>query len=240
MRPPRQVPYDFECHRILSTEIRHLDDESKEWPKYRFGTLTTSPVKYPDKVLTVHYRVEFTSNQSASVEFAFTHPRLGKEVKHTAEATLGPVKRKPGTIQNPSIRWYLHCPYKKHKWCFKTNSALWLGREEKLSCQNCAGIKRYSKIIEGFIIKFRKDPSLIPYTLSKAGSKESQKKYALIALEKLYNKFKKMTDNYALLTVPERNYYSKLRVVLFPSKKIINSYQPSVRHEMPLPFQANY
>jgi len=232
LKPKRQVPYDFESWRIISKDLTELNATNKDWPKYRFGTVTTSPAKYPSRTLEIHYRIEFITESIANLEFAFNHPRLGKEVKHAAEAKLGGYRGRLGIVPT----WYFACTMQKHKWCWKNGTSLWLGAEEKLACQNCAHIKRYSKVIEDRLTKYRKNPSLIPYTLSKAGASEKQKKYAILALEKLSRKFVKMTDNYNVLSVEERNYYRKLRVVLFPSKKIIAAFIASNKYDIPLPF----
>lgn len=232
MRPKRQVPYDYESWRIISKDLTELNAENKEWPKYRYGTVTTAPLRYSEKKLHIHYRIEFASESLAVLEFAFHHPRLGRDVKHAAEVKL---ERLRGYLN-----WRFQCTMQKHKWCWKYGTTLWLGAEEKLACQNCARIKRYSKVLEVNIIKFRKDPSLIPYTLSNAGATEKQKKYALIALEKLSNKFRKMTDNYALLNLHDRIYYKKLRVILFPPKRIRASFVASSKYDVPLPFQRDF
>lgn len=231
-RKKRTIPYDFESYRILTNEITEFNAENKEWPKYRYGTVTSSPWKYPNKVLKINYRIEFTSSMTANVEFAFDHPISHKPVKHAAEAMLGRF--------NGSPRWRIQCPIATHRWCWKSLSSLWSGKEEKLGCQNCGGVRRYAKVIETKIVPYRKDPSKITYILSKAGATDSQKKNALIALEKLSNKFKKMTDNYNVLTFSERQYYKKLRVLLFPSKKIRAAYMPSSKHGIPLPFQREF
>lgn len=232
MRKKRTIPYDFECCRILTSQIPELKSDNKDWPKHRFGTIETWPHKYPDKKLKIHYRFEFTSSASASFDFIFNHPRLKREVKNAAEATLARFRG--------GWEWRFKCTISKYRWCRGIQSSLWIGLEEKMGCQDCAKIKRYSKIVEDKIRRYRKDPSRVTYILSSLKATEAQKKSALIALEKLSNKFRKMTDSYYVLTFIERQYYKKLRVLLFPSKKIRAIFTPSAKHGIPLPFQRNF
>lgn len=229
MRRKRKILYDYECYRILAQDLLLLESPNKDWPKVKYGTVTTATEQNPGNKLEVHYSVEFTSSQTAKVEFRFYDPFLQGQQEQSLNLIIG---HKTGRI-----KWRFECPMQTSKWCQRIRPSLWLGKFG-WACQECGKIKRYSKVIEDQLIRYRKDPPLITSILISPLATERQKRFAFIALEKLSNRFKKMTNNYENLTPQERNYYKKLRSLLFSNH---HHFKPSEKlKDAPLPFHGKY
>lgn len=227
MKRERKRLNDLETYRILSKDIEGLKSQDIHWPPVKYGTIKSSPKKGLTKTIEVHYAATFHSSGLAVVSLAYNHPFSDLPVKQEVWAHL---QSKYGRLQ-----WRWECPKKSSKNCWEYPPGLWLGKEKEFSCQSCADIRRVALDLEANLSIYRKNVELIPAVLSNPAAKETKKRFALIALEKLTNKFKKMTKRYETLTFEELRYYKRLTTLLYPANTRGKVFKPSEKKGPPLP-----
>lgn len=232
IKKPSVWAKDFNAYRIHSKDFHEFWVQERSWPKIRFGTVKTSPWSDGNKILEVHYKVEFLNELQSAVELVYIDPFTGKECRQNVDVSR--------ETRRSYLKWCFDCPIKVSKWCRQKQTTLWLGKLERFSCQECGKIVRASMSKESELRFYRKEPSKALTVLTNQNAREKQKKLAYLALEKLSNKFKKMTKNYETLTVSEKRYYAKLRDLIYPTKEIKKAYERSrVLYDQPLPFQTS-
>jgi hypothetical protein len=227
------IVYDYEAYVIYVNYFPELKFNKIVLDRPQYGSIETLTKGNKGPFLHIDYQITFLSSGFASIDMVWVDPWTREQRRQTIEASLVPACRQ--------LLWHIDCFSKSHKECSGKRMSSWLGKTGKFMCQNCGKVRRFAKTIERDIAPFRKNPALIIATMNSPFATERKKKNALIALEKLNNRFKKMTDNYENLTPWERKYYKKLRYVLFYPDRKKGSFKPSKRLDSaPLPFQSNF
>jgi hypothetical protein len=81
--------YDHSAWRFIDQQFTHLFDKDQEFPKRKYGQITTAPWNIPTRAMQLNYCVEFISTGYASVDLEFLDPVTEEERKQRIYAESG-------------------------------------------------------------------------------------------------------------------------------------------------------